>query len=285
MYNIQRKEVQKMKKFYEQHVEYFDQPLEPVNNLASFAYTNALLRSSKEMAVPLLHFWSLQDTVILGLKDQRLPYLDWALRLLTDRGYHYFMRNSGGLAVVSDSGVLNFSLFFPWHLEDHQLNIDEAYQRMEFVVSRAFPELKINTGEITHSYCPGTFDLSVNKQKIGGISQRRNADGVVVMLYLSVNGDQMTRGELIRDFYTRGLQEADNKWHFPDIWPTSMVTLEELLDKPLSIEETKQRLLDVFADHGQEDFQQLTWSTSFIHLANEELGTMEKLQERLHKEE
>ncbi|WP_267201022.1 lipoate--protein ligase family protein [Limosilactobacillus kribbianus] len=273
-----------MENFNQQHVEYFDQPLKPANNLTSFAYTNALLRSSKEMSAPLLHFWSLQDSVILGLKDQRLPYLDRALRFLTDRGYHYFMRNSGGLAVVSDAGVLNFSLFFPWHLEDHELKIDEAYQRMEFVVSQAFPELTIETGEITHSYCPGTFDLSVNGQKIGGISQRRNTNGVVVMLYLSVNGDQLARGELIRDFYSRGLQGAENKWHFPDIWPTSMVNIEELLHQPLSIEDTKQRLLNVFANHGQDDFTQLTWSPNFIRLVQDEMDTMTRLQERLHKE-
>lgn len=273
-----------MQNFNQQHVEYFDQPLQPANNLTSFAYTNALLRSSEELPAPLLHFWTLEDSVILGLKDQRLPHLADALNFLHDRQQHFFVRNSGGLAVVSDSGVLNFSLFFPWHLESHQLTIDTAYQRMKEVVAQAFPELTIATGEITHSYCPGSFDLSVNQQKIGGISQRRNAAGVVVMLYLSVNGDQLRRGELIRDFYSRGLQGIDNKWHFPDIWPTAMTTLADLLHQPLTIEDTKQRLLGVFPDHGQDSFHQLTWSPSFIKLANDELSAMTRLQERLHKE-
>lgn len=273
-----------MQNFTQQHVEYFDQPLLPANNLTSFAYTNALLRSSEQFTAPLLHFWTLQDSVILGLKDQRLPHLKDALSFLHDRQHHYFMRNSGGLAVVSDSGVLNFSLFFPWHLEDHQLTIDEAYQRMEEVVAKAFPELTIETGEITHSYCPGSFDLSVNQQKIGGISQRRNTAGVVVMLYLSVSGNQMARGELIRDFYTRGLQDVDNKWHFPDIWPTAMTTLADLLHQPLTVAQAKQRLLNVFPDHGQDDFHQLTWSGSFIKLVNDELTAMTRLQERLDKE-
>lgn len=273
-----------MQNFTQQHVEYFNQPLQPANNLTSFAYTNALLRSSDLMTAPLLHFWTLKDTVILGLKDQRLPHLAAARDFLHERGQHFFMRNSGGLAVVSDSGILNFSLFFPWHLEGHQLTIDEAYQRMKEVVARAFPELTIATGEITHSYCPGSFDLSVNQLKIGGISQRRNAAGVVVMLYLSVNGNQLSRGELIRDFYSRGLQGVDNKWHFPDIWPTSMTTLADQLHQPLTIAEAMQRLLSVFPDHGQDAFHQLTWSGDFIKLAYDELTTMTRLQERLHKE-
>lgn len=274
-----------MQNFTHTHVETFSQPLIPNNNLTSFAYTNALLRSSKQMTAPLLHFWHLQDSVILGLKDQRLPHLDNALAFLKGRGYHYFMRNSGGLAVVSDDGVLNFSLFFPWHLEKKQLTIDQAYQRMEEVVAAAFPELSIETGEITHSYCPGSFDLSVNGQKIGGISQRRNPSGVVVMLYLSVNGNQTERGELIRDFYSHGLENSANKWHFPDIWPTSMTTLEHLLHSPLTIADTKNRLLSVFSDHGTADFTQLTWSGSFIHLVADEYNAMIHLQERLHKED
>ena len=141
-----------MQNFTQQHVEYFDQPLQPANNLTSFAYTNALLRSSEALPAPLLHFWTLEDSVILGLKDQRLPHLAAALNFLHDRQHHFFMRNSGGLAVVSDSGVLNFSLFFPWHLEDHQLTIDAAYQRMEEVVAAAFPELTIATGEIGRAH-------------------------------------------------------------------------------------------------------------------------------------
>ena len=171
-----------MEQFLSQPVSEFRQPLLPPNNISSFIYTNAILRSSEALPTPLLHFWTLDETVILGLKDQRLPHLATALDLLRHRHHHYFIRNSGGLAVVSDNGILNCSLFFPWHLEKQQLMIDEAYQRMVTVIQAAFPELAIETGEVTHSYCPGSFDVQVNGQKIGGISQRRNMAGVVVML-------------------------------------------------------------------------------------------------------
>ena len=268
-----------------QHVETFYQPLKPENNLSSFAYTNALLRSSDNLPSTVLHSWILDDTIILGLKDQRLPHITSALKFLESKGLHYFIRNSGGLAVVSDSGILNFSIFLPWHVVGGELKIDEAYQVMTDVVSAAFPELTIETGEITHSYCPGTFDLSVNGQKIGGMSQRRNKSGVVVMLYLSVNGPQMLRGEVIRDFYTQGLQNEENKWNFPDIWPTAMTTLEELLGTKLSLNDANQRLLNVFKDRGTEALQQVMWSRDFINYLSQESTTIDHLQERLQREE
>lgn len=274
-----------MNNFRQQTVAEFNQPLRPANNLTSFIYTNALLRSSDALTGPLLHFWTLDKTVILGLKDQRLPHLADALKLCRQRGYHYFMRNSGGLAVVSDAGILNFSLFFPWHLEKRQLTIDEAYQRMITVIQAAFPELTITTGEVTHSYCPGTFDVQVNGQKIGGISQRRNQVGVVVMLYLSINGPQTQRGELIRDFYDAGLGDATNKWHFPDVWPTTMTTIADLLHQPLTVAEAQYRLEHVFSHRNNDDFHQLTWRPQFIKYLNDERLTISKLQDRLTKEE
>lgn len=274
-----------MNDFLNQPVGEFCQPLAPENNLTSFIYTNALLRSSKQLPTPLLHFWTLKNTVILGLKDQRLPYLADALHVCERHGYQYFMRNSGGLAVVSDDGILNFSLFFPWHLEERQLTIDEAYQRMIVVIQAAFPELKIETGEVTHSYCPGTFDVQVDGQKIGGISQRRNQEGVVVMLYLGINGQQVQRGELIRDFYDAGLKDIPNKWHFPDVWPTSMTTIAELLHQPLTVNEAQYRLEHVFKKYDNAAFHQLTWQPQFIKYLNDERLAISKLQERLTKED
>lgn len=274
-----------MPNFKNQCFQQFIQPLTPVDNLSSFIYTNALLRSANELKFPLLHFWTLEDTVILGLKDQRLPHLSAALTSLTHRGFHYFMRNSGGLAVVSDAGILNLSVFYPWHLEDHELTIDEAYQRMVDLIQAAFPNLKIATGEITHSYCPGSFDISVNGQKIGGISQRRNKTGVTVMLYLSVCGSQQERGKLIRDFYDTGLQQTQNKWHFPDVWPGAMTTVSKVLNTQLSVQDAIQRIQSVVQITAPDSLNNLMWSPNFISTLNKELISMERLQERLEKED
>lgn len=274
-----------MPNFKNQCFQQFIQPLSPADNLSSFIYTNALLRSASELKFPLLHFWTLEDTVILGLKDQRLPHLATALASLTHRGFHYFMRNSGGLAVVSDDGILNLSIFYPWHLEDHELTIDEAYQRMVNLIQAAFPSLEIATGEITHSYCPGSFDISVNGQKIGGISQRRNKVGVTVMLYLSVCGNQQDRGKLIRDFYDTGLQQDQNKWHFPDVWPGAMTTVSKVLNSQLSVQDAIQRIQSIVQIIAPDSLNNLMWSPNFISTLSKELISMERLQERLEKED
>lgn len=274
-----------MPNFKNQCFQQFIQPLTPADNLSSFIYTNALLRSASELKFPLLHFWTLEDTVILGLKDQRLPHLSTALASLTHRGFHYFMRNSGGLAVVSDDGILNLSIFYPWHLEDHELTIDEAYQRMVDLIQAAFPSLEIATGEITHSHCPGSFDISVNGQKIGGISQRRNKVGVTVMLYLSVCGNQQDRGKLIRDFYDTGLQQDQNKWHFPDVWPGAMTTVSKVLNSQLSVQDAIQRIQSVVQITDPDSLNNLMWSPNFISTLSKELISMERLQERLEKED
>ena len=105
------------------------------------------------------------------------------------------------------------------------------------------------------------------------------------MLYLSVNGPQMLRGEVIRDFYTQGLQNEENKWNFPDIWPTAMTTLEELLGTKLSLNDANQRLLNVFKDRGTEALQQAMWSRDFINYLSQESTTIDHLQERLQREE
>ncbi|NMV53585.1 lipoate--protein ligase family protein [Lactobacillus reuteri] len=274
-----------MPNFKNQCFQQFIQPLSPADNLSSFIYTNALLRSASELKFPLLHFWTLEDTVILGLKDQRLPHLSTALASLTHRGFHYFMRNSGGLAVVSDDGILNLSIFYPWHLEDHELTIDEAYQRMVNLIQAAFPSLEIATGEITHSYCPGSFDISVNGQKIGGISQRRNKVGVTVMLYLSVCGNQQDRGKLIRDFYDTGLQQDQNKWHFPDVWPGAMTTVSKVLNSQLSVQDAIQRIQSIVQIIALDSLNNLMWSPNFISTLSKELISMKRLQERLEKED
>lgn len=268
-----------------QQFQHFTQHLIPANNLSSFIYTNALLRSAGQLSHPLLHFWTLKDTVILGLKDQRLPHLQKALDLLDQRGCHYFMRNSGGLAVVSDNGILNLSIFYPWHLLGHELTIDEAYQQMVNLIQTAFPALHLTVGEIIHSYCPGSFDINVHGQKIGGISQRRNKFGVVVMLYLSVCGNQQQRGVLIRDFYAAGLQDEINKWHFPDVWPTAMTTVEQALQTQLTVEDAINQIQTACKLLNNASLNNLMWSADFIATLNKELISMNRLQERLKKEE
>ncbi|MFD1670558.1 lipoate--protein ligase family protein [Agrilactobacillus yilanensis] len=240
-----------------------DKHYTPSHNLESFADTNAILRYSDTFDQPLIHFWTLEDSIILGMMDTKLPYFSEALQVLNQQQKHYFIRNSGGLAVASDAGILNVSLCLPNYKD---AGIDAAYNQMVTWVQRAFPNAPqpIEAYEITRSYCPGTYDLSIAGQKFGGISQRRAQNGVIIMLYLSVNGDQHGRSQLLKDFYTTGLKDATTKWTFPDIDPSSMANLETLLQQPLTLTDVKQQLLSVF-----EQNQLLNTTADFTTLAQE----------------
>lgn len=220
------------------------------HRFAPFALTDAFIKEAGEKKQPILHFWQTDPLIILGMMDTKLPFLSDALTAFASGGYDYLVRNSGGLAVVSDGGVLNFSMIFPEGEE--RLSIDEAYSRMHQVVQTAFSRYNktVDAYEIADSYCPGEFDLSIEGRKIAGIAQRRIRGGIAVMIYLSVSGDQTHRAEMIREFYTKGLDGTETRWSFPAVNPNVMTTLEDALGVSLTIEETKQHLLSVFTQAG-----------------------------------
>lgn len=213
---------------------------------APFALTDAFIKEAGETAQPILHFWQTSPLIILGMMDTKLPYLSDALPSFNRHGYPYIVRNSGGLAVVGDEGVLNFSMIFPE--EDERLPIDDAYARMHHVIQTAFASFgkPIEAYEIKDSYCPGDFDLSIAGRKIAGISQRRIRGGIAIMIYLSVSGDQHTRAQMVREFYDKGLKGTKTKWNFPAVDPNVMTTLEEAFDTPMTIDDAKRLLLAAF---------------------------------------
>lgn len=214
----------------------------------AFGYTNALLDLVPVLKQPILHFWTMAPTVIMGLKDKRLPQLSAAIRAVSHAGYDVVLRNSGGLAVVADGGVLNVSLFAP--LATPVLSVEAAYAQMTQLVTAAWPELDLKHYEITRSYCPGDYDLSVDGLKIAGIAQRRSPQALVTMLYLSVTGDQALRGNLVRDFYRAGLGDHTNDWQFPDVDPAVMTTTAALLNQPLTVADAEQRFLTACSKDG-----------------------------------
>lgn len=228
----------------------FDQSISAAEILSPFAYTDVLTNQASTSQQPFLHFWENDQTVILGMKDTRLPYLAEALAVLTAQDYHYVARNSGGLAVVADRGVLNVSLIIP--ISDNQtITIADAYQIMWEVIKEAFADfpVTIEAKEIGDSYCPGDYDLSIDGRKFAGIAQRRIRQGIAVMMYLSVNGPQAKRGEMIRQFYQEGLKDQFGQDGYPPVRPDSMANLSDLLETPLTIDDVKRRIQEVFRDN------------------------------------
>lgn len=102
----------------------------------------------------------------------------------------------------------------------------------------------IEAKEIEDSYCPGSYDLSIQGKKFAGISQRRMAKGVAVQIYLAIDGDQTTRSELIRDFYTISGKAKQTKYTFPDVNPNVMGSLSDLMKNNISLNGTLVRLFN-----------------------------------------
>ena len=212
--------------------------------LQSFAMDDTLCTAiGAGQSDPTARSWVHHQTVVLGIQDTKLPFLSEALEVLEEEGYRYIVRNSGGLAVVLDEGVLNLSLVFPD--SEKGIDINRGYDAMWLLVKDMFKEfdVEIEAKEITQSYCPGSYDLSINDQKFAGISQRRIRNGVAVQVYLCVSGSGSERARLIQRFYETGLKDGTSKFTFPTIDPKVMASLSELLGVELSIQDVMLRFL------------------------------------------
>lgn len=207
--------------------------------LVPFSDTGAILKFVSENHQPVIHFWVTPPTVILGMQDKRLKNLPASLEMLSDKQYLFYLRNSGGLGVVTDSGILNCSLFLP---DKDNLQIDDAYEKMYSLLKSAFSQ-RIQTGEVIHSYCPGTYDLSIDGQKFAGISQRRVGNAVAVMAYISINGNQKQRSQLMKNFYEIGNFPKHPRFNYPEIDLAAMENLDWLLETELSIDSAKEKIL------------------------------------------
>lgn len=196
--------------------------------------------------------WVHSASVVMGIQDHRLPYVQAGMDLLEERGYHPIVRNSGGLAVVLDEGVLNISIVIS-EKEGH-IDINTGYNMMVDLIKALFPEIaaRIEAYEIVGSYCPGSYDLSVDGKKFAGIAQRRIRGGIAVQIYLSVEGSGGERAELIRDFYERALQQEPTKFEYPKVRPEVMASLSEIIGQSLTVQEVNARLQQFLYTHSDE---------------------------------
>ncbi|WP_033544114.1 lipoyl protein ligase domain-containing protein, partial [Planococcus sp. CAU13] len=148
---------------------FWDQSLSAKNKsaLESFAADDLLCELvGSGQSEPTIRTWVHDDTVVLGIQDHRLPHIDEANQLLKERGYTPIVRNSGGLAVVLDAGVLNISVVVSE--KESAIDIPEGYDMMLELVRKLFPEAAIDAYEIVGSYCPGSYDLSIGGRKFAG---------------------------------------------------------------------------------------------------------------------
>ncbi|SES18834.1 lipoate--protein ligase family protein [Salipaludibacillus aurantiacus] len=229
---------------YRQNWLFLDQSVSglAMNPMHSFAMDDTLCRRASEFEnTGIARPWVHDRTVVLGIQDSRLPFIDKGVQFLRNEGYEVIVRNSGGLAVVLDPAVYNLSLIFR---DEKNLTIDRGYDLMVAFTRLLLHDVGvIEDGEIKESYCPGRYDLSVNGQKFAGISQRRLRGGVAVQIYLAMSGSGSERASLIREFYSRAVNGAATKFEYPRIMPEKMASLEEISGHTFTSEKLNERLL------------------------------------------
>lgn len=247
----------------------------PFSAITSFAIDDALAISvSDGQSLPTIRLWVHPDTIVLGIPDARLPYIEEGVQLLANKGYHVIVRNSGGLAVALDAGVLNISLVLPGV---RHISIYDCYEAMVSFVQYMLHDLTdaIEAYEIMGSYCPGDYDLSINGKKFAGISQRRIKDGAAIQIYIDVEGKSKNRANLIKQFYEVSKKDAETNFHFPTVDPNVMASLSELLQIKLTVDAMKARVYQTL-----NDFSDNIIKTNF---SEGELETFEKRLRQMEK--
>lgn len=238
--------------------------------LESFAMDDTLCYVvGQRMSTPVIRTWVHHDAVVLGIQDHRLPYIQDGMAHLQSNGYTPIVRNSGGLAVVLDSGVLNVSIILN---EETPLSINAAFDVMVDFIRALFPSFaaRIEVYEIVGSYCPGSYDLSIDGKKFAGISQRRMKNGIAVQIYLCVEGSGSARAELIKGFYEEGLKGEETKFEYPNVKPEVMASLAELTSEPLTVTAVNTRIWQLIASWNPEvriqslDDEELTHYTYYL---------------------
>lgn len=253
---------------------------QPYTALTSFALDDALTLSiSDRLSPPTLRAWVHEQTIVLGIPDARLPYIEDGIKLLRRSGYDVVIRNSGGLAVALDNGVLNLSLILP---NIKNLSIHDGYEAMLGFVQYLLRDLTeaIQAYEIIGSYCPGDYDLSIDGIKFAGISQRRIKDGAAIQIYIDVDGKSQERAHLIQEFYQRSLRKEPTTFSYPTVQPEKMGSLSTLLGIPLTVENVKTRVYQALTSVC-EQITHFPPSEKELITYEKRLGQMKKRNERI----
>lgn len=206
------------------------------------AVGDALLRTLKEDSMVLIMLQHHEKNINMGLDDTRAPFFDDGVAHYKKHGYSVGTRNSGGRSVANDLGVLNFSLIL-----NNKKSAHENYLFFYHFMKDALAPLNLtfDVGQVDGAYCPGKFDISINGKKVAGTAQRRIGTNVTVGAYLSVNGDQKERSQIISDFY-KITQDSIV------VYPEKLTTLQDELHEPLSVDRVKDLLIKHFESLSDE---------------------------------
>lgn len=236
--------------FSEKKVRFIDQRIGELKVWESFAVDDALAESIHQGdSAPVVRVWTHPRSVVLGIADSRLPFLIDGARWLKTQGYQPVVRNSGGLAVALDEGVLNISLLIN---DQGSIGIHEGYEKMVRFMKALLADWtdQVEAFEVVGSYCPGDYDLSIGGKKFAGISQRRIRNGIAIQIYLSVTADHQARARLVREFYRIGVQGEETRFDYPEVDPNVMEALETILGVTITVDEVVEKLQGLLDSAG-----------------------------------
>ncbi|UOF89256.1 hypothetical protein LSG31_15255 [Fodinisporobacter ferrooxydans] len=217
--------------------------------------------------------WRYQRALMMGRRDMRLPRMSEAIEWILAKGYDVAVRPCGGACVPLDQDVLNVSLILP--AQDYKaLPLSEGFRMMANLLSESLQKVAdVRTGEVEGSYCPGDFDLSVDRIKIAGIAQRRVMGAAIIQAFLLVRGSGEQYFDLIRQMYERaGLYDTmESHRPLPSLRSGSMGSLEEIVKIEISPQQVTDRILQhLQARVGAGNVSSTNVSTAEIHAAQME---------------
>jgi len=135
-----------------------------------------------------LRIWQTRKSIAVPRHFSRVNGFDRAEKVLGNRGWPIVLRSSGGSAMPQGPGIVNISMIFP---HDQSLSIDAVFRLLTDPLREFCDGLGIsaNVGSVPGSFCDGSYNLVVNKQKLAGTAQRRKKHAVLAHAALQVDLD------------------------------------------------------------------------------------------------
>lgn len=203
--------------------------------LSPLAWEELACRQVGKGAAPVMHLWRHPSALVIGHRDRRLPYAPQAMERMRSAGISVCVRPSGGAAVMLDRGVLNLSLILP--NPQRAISLHEDFRLMAGLIAEALApwSAEAQTGEITGSFCPGDYDVSVRGRKFCGIAQRRQAKAYIITAFVMIEGSGAERAQAVQRFYAAAAGDTPADMHQPDyprVNPATMGSLAELAGVP-----------------------------------------------------
>ncbi|MCC3379147.1 biotin/lipoate A/B protein ligase family protein [Paenibacillus farraposensis] len=203
--------------------------------LSPLAWEELACRQVGKGAAPVMHLWRHPSALVIGHRDRRLPYAPQAMERMRSAGISVCVRPSGGAAVMLDRGVLNLSLILP--NPQRAISLHEDFRLMAGLIAEALApwSAEAQTGEITGSFCPGDYDVSVRGRKFCGIAQRRQAKAYIITAFVMIEGSGTERAQAVQRFYAAAAGDTPADMHQPDyprVNPATMGSLAELAGVP-----------------------------------------------------